>query len=321
MGHSDRVVTGGGGVRVDWHQVPDSVRSAVEDACGSRVVTAETQRGGFSPGLATRVRCADGNRFFIKAGTCNLNPYSVDLHRREAVVLTKLDRYIGDRRLPIPRLHATVDVDSWFGLVLDDVHGRHPVTPWQDEDLRTVITMLEELAAALTPAPIAVPPIAAQYASSLSGWRTLAGARGADSLDPWSRAHLDELVALEETWTACSEGETLLHTDVRWDNILLTDTGGFLVDWAHACRGAAFVEVVLLAPSVAMQGGPQPADLVAMSSAARRADRHALMAIVCALAGYFTENSLRPAPPGLPAARGFQAAQGEVARCWLRQLW
>jgi hypothetical protein len=34
-----------------------------------------------------------------------------------------------------------------------------------------------------------------------------------------------------------------------------------VVDWPHACRGAAFVDVVLLAPSVAMQGGPQPADL------------------------------------------------------------
>jgi hypothetical protein len=37
-------------------------------------------------------------------------------------------------------------------------------------------------------------------------------------------------------------------------------------------------------------------------------------------AGYFTERSLRPAPPGLPTVRLFQAAQGEVARRWLAAL-
>jgi hypothetical protein len=41
---------------------------------------------------------------------------------------------------------------------------------------------------------------------------------------------------------------------------------------------------------------------------------------VCALAGYFTERSLRAPPPGLPTVRAFQAAQGEVTRRWLAQL-
>jgi hypothetical protein len=100
----------------------------------------------------------------------------------------------------------------------------------------------------------------------------------------------------------------------------VTDRGVVIVDWPHACRGAAFVDVVLMAPSVAMQGGPQPADLLSRSRTGRLASRADLTAIVCALAGYFTERSLRPAPPGLPTVRAFQAAQGEVARRWLAQL-
>jgi len=36
------------------------VRAAIEDVCGAGVVEARTQPGGFSPGLAARVRCADG---------------------------------------------------------------------------------------------------------------------------------------------------------------------------------------------------------------------------------------------------------------------
>jgi len=69
-----------------------------------------------------------------------------------------------------------------------------------------------------------------------------------------------------------------------------------------------------------MQGGPAPAALLARSRTGREAGRDALAAVVCAMAGYFTERSLRPPPPGLPTVRSFQAAQGEVTRAWLATL-
>jgi hypothetical protein len=108
--------------------------------------------------------------------------------------------------------------------------------------------------------------------------------------------------------------------DLRADNLLVTGAGVVVADWPHACRGAAFVDVVLLAPSVAMQGGPPPADLITWSRAGCSASRADLTATVCALAGYFAERSLRPPPAGLPTVRAFQAEQGEVTRRWLTQL-
>jgi hypothetical protein len=93
-----------------------------------------------------------------------------------------------------------------------------------------------------------------------------------------------------------------------------------VVDWPHACRGAAFVDLVLFAPSVAMQGGPEPAELLARSGAGREVNREALAPVVCALAGYFTASALASPPPGLPTLRRFQAAQGEVTRGWLAAL-
>ena len=93
-----------------------------------------------------------------------------------------------------------------------------------------------------------------------------------------------------------------------------------MVDWPWACRGAAFTDLVLFAPSVAMQGGPQPADLIAMSRCGRAAATRAVTALVCAMAGYVTEQSQQPPPPGLPTIRAFQAAQATIARQWLAQL-
>jgi len=306
------------GARVSWQDVPQPVRGAIERVCGAPVIEARTQPGGFSPGVAARVRCADGTRCFVKAASAELNSDAPRLHRREARVLADLDSLIAAGQLPVPRLRGTAELGPWFALVVDDVAGHQPALPWRDGELGLVLAVLDGLAG--TPAPAAVPGIAEYLGTDFTGWRTLSGIPGDDRIDPWSRARLAELAGLEATWAAHAAGSTLLHADIRADNLLLTGDGVVVVDWPHACRGAAFTDLVFFAPSVAMQGGPEPAALLARSRAGRDASREAVAAVVCALAGYFTERSLRPPPPGLPTVRRFQAAQAEVTRGWLATL-
>jgi hypothetical protein len=66
-----------------------------------------------------------------------------------------------------------------------------------------------------------------------------------------------------------------------------------------------------------MQDGPQLQELMERLPQARHADPDALMAVVAAVAGFFTGEGLRTAPAGLPTLRTFQATQGAVARSWL----
>jgi aminoglycoside phosphotransferase (APT) family kinase protein len=308
------------GARIEWQEVPGPVRAAIEDVCGAGVAEARTQPGGFSPGLAARVRCANGARFFVKAVSAQANPDTPGLHRQEGRVLAALEPVITGRRLPIPRLHGMVDRPPWVALVLQDVAGHHPALPWQAAELQQVVAALDQLAQALTPAPVPVPAVSERLGAEFTGWRTMATSADGDRLDSWSRAHLDQLAALEATWPGHTAGGTLLHADLRADNILITDQGAIVVDWPWACRGAAFTDLVLFAPSVAMQGGPPPADLIASSRSGRAAAPQAVAALVCAMAGYLTERSLQPPPPGLPTVRAFQAAQATVAREWLAQL-
>lgn len=305
------------GARVDWRDVPEDVRAGIERVCGAPVIEARTQPGGFSPGVAARVLCADGSRFFVKAVSAEVNADSPRYHRRESRILTALDPLIAAGRLPVPRLRGTVDIGPWIALVIDDIDGHQPALPWQPGELALVLAALDELADALTPAPAQVRDIADLYRKPFTGWRTLAAQADDSRLDPWSRDNLATLAELESSWASGASGNTMLHTDVRADNLLLADGRVFVVDWPHACQGAAFIELVFLAPSIAMQGGPAPADLLARSRAASAADPQAVTAVVCALAGYFTERSLRPPEPGLPTVREFQAAQGEITRHWL----
>jgi hypothetical protein len=308
------------GTRVSWADVPGPVRDAITQICGSAVTEARTQPGGFSPGVAARVVCADGSRHFVKAVSAEANPVTPRLHRQEAAVLAALDADIAARDLPIPRLHGTVEEGPWVALVLDDVDGWHPELPWNSGDLGRVLAALDRLAEALTPAPAGVPTVSTTLGDAFTGWRSLAQPTPAAGLDGWAQDRLDGLAALEATWEEHAAGDTLLHTDIRADNLLLTPDGVVVLDWPGACRGAAFVDPVFFAPSVAMQGGPEPRELMAGSGPARAADPQDLAATVCAMAGYLTHQSLLPAPPGLPTLRTFQAAQGVVARRWLREL-
>jgi len=305
---------------VSWAALPGPVRAGIERACGSPVVSARTQKGGFSPGAAVRALCADGTRVFIKAVSAEVNADSHRYHQREARVLMALDPLITARQLPIPRLRDTAVRGSWFALVIDDVDGCQPATPWQPADLDRVLTTLDHLADALTPALVPVPAITDLYAGAFTGWRTLASRPAPSNLDSWTREHLGQLARLERAWSTYAAGHMLLHTDLRADNLLLTHDRVMVVDWPHACRGAAFVDPILLAGSIATDGGPPPDQVLAGSRAGRAADRDAITAIVCAVAGYFTERSLRPPPPGVPAARARQAAQGQATRQWLAQL-
>jgi aminoglycoside phosphotransferase (APT) family kinase protein len=307
------------GVRIEWAQVPAAVRAAIQEVCGAAVIWARTQPGGFSPGLAARVRCADGARYFVKAVSAHANPDTPGFHRQEAHVLAALEPLITHRQLPIPRLHGIVDRPPWIALILQDIEGRQPRLPWRAAELGQVVAALDQLAGALTPAPVPVPAIGERLGAQFTGWRTLAASRGRDHLDPWSRAHLDQLADLEATWAGHAAGDTLLHADIRADNILLTGHGAIVVDWPWACRGAAFTDLVLFAPSVASQGGPQPAELIASSRSAAAASPHAVTALVCALAGYLTASSLQPPPPGLPTIRAFQAAHATITRHWLTE--
>src|SRR5437016_13274021 len=107
------------GVRLEWRAVPRRVRSALERWSGSPVSSAVSQRSGFSPGVAARLRLADGRRLFVKAVGPEPNAESAGMHRREARIVSALPN-----NAPVPRLRWSFDTgeQGWVVLVFDEVH-------------------------------------------------------------------------------------------------------------------------------------------------------------------------------------------------------
>ncbi|MGV9341169.1 phosphotransferase family protein [Streptomyces sp. NPDC003688] len=307
------------GERVDWWAVPSSVRDRVETALGSPVEDAVTQAGGFSPGVAARVRLADGRRVFVKAVGPEPNPETPDLHRAEARITAALPD-----TAPVPSLLMAFDIEGWVALVLEDVEGEAPAQPWQMDELHRVLAAAAELSVLLDPSPIEAPTVAARFGEKFQGWRRLsaAAAQGADDLawlDPWARRNLGRLVARETVWSAAAAGSALIHGDLRADNILLTDDRVMVVDWPWAAVGASWFDVVAMGPSVIMHGTPEAMSVLDQHLRTRGADREDVTTVLIAMAGYFLHQSAQPPPPGLPTVRGFQRAQGEAALDWARE--
>ena len=113
-------------------------------------------------------------------------------------------------------------------------------------------------------------------------------------------------------------GHSLVHFDLRADNLLLAGDRVYVVDWPWARLGPAWVDWVAMAPSVAMQGGPDPESFLSRFEI-QDVNKNAIDAVICTMAGYFAVGALDSPPPGLPTVRAFQSAQGRVAVRWLRE--
>jgi aminoglycoside phosphotransferase (APT) family kinase protein len=300
-------------VRIHWEDVPARIREAFEERVGARVVEATTQPSGFSPGLAARLRLEDGRRVFLKAVAEDANPDTPDIHRREARILAALPA-----TAPIARLLWSCDDMGWAALCLEDVDGRHPHEPWTEHDLDLVIACVEKMSRDLTPSPIPIDDtVPAFFQRTVNGWR-LALERRETRLDAWALRNLDRLAELERGAPGVVAGDALVHCDIRADNLLIAGDRVYVLDWPWARIGAAWVDLVAMAPSVTMQGGPQPEQFLTRLDL-RGVAPVAIDAVVASLAGYFVVRALEPPPRGIPTVRAFQAAQGRVATAWLRE--
>ncbi|MFF4903088.1 aminoglycoside phosphotransferase [Streptomyces sp. NPDC001068] len=116
-----------------------------------------------------------------------------------------------------PRLLWSTDAFGWSLLGYQAVEGRH-ADYTQPADLGLVLAALEELRQATAPAGLSL-------TTAQERWGPYADDGDAELFD----------------------GQALLHTDLRPDNVLITDSQACPVDWACPTRGAAWIEPFLWA--------------------------------------------------------------------------
>lgn len=141
--------------RLTWQHLPPEVRAYVENRLGSPVARADSQNAGFTPGFASRLTGASGERLFVKAASKKAQRPFAEAYAEEARKLVALPS-----ELPATRILWAHEDESWVILGFEDVDGHAPARPWKGPELQACLTALEQVAAAEPPGSLELKPIA-----------------------------------------------------------------------------------------------------------------------------------------------------------------
>jgi hypothetical protein len=253
------------------------------------------QTRGYAMAFHAIAEFADGSTAFVKAGA---EAVTSEFLRDE------LRFYRAVEEPFMPKLLGYDDADPPL-LVLEDLSAARWPPPWDGD---AIASARETLAAVWsTPAPEWLPPVTRDRAF-LRGWAEIEDdPRPFLSLGLCSPDWLDQsLPVLRDAAEAAPvEGDALIHFDVRSDNICFAGRGAVLVDWNLAMRGNPDLDLAAWLPSLHLEGGPAPEELLP------DAGGHAAV-----LAGFFGARAGLPPPRTAPEVRKIQRAQLEVALAW-----
>jgi hypothetical protein len=271
----------------------DDARAVLASRLGARPLVRLTGRG-YTLMERWLVELPDGARAFAKLA---VDEPTAGFLRDEYRVYGSLEADY------LPRLLGWDDDGELPVLVLEDLSGAHWPPPWRAGDVELVRRALDELHA--TAPPEGLPLLTVDM---LHTWREVESdpapflSLGLCSAE-WLESALPELLGASKRGDV--GGDAFLHLDVRSDNICIADGRAVLVDWNWASVGTPRVDLAFWLPSLSLEGGPAPSELLP--------DAGDLTAIV---SGFFAPIAGRPPPAGAPTVRALQLAQLEVALPW-----
>ncbi|HNM96755.1 MAG TPA: phosphotransferase [Marmoricola sp.] len=295
--------------RLQWAHLPPAIRDAVQRRIGSPVVAAVSQDSGFTPGMASVLTCADGSKHFVKAASTKAQRPIAMSYLEEARKLKALPD-----TAPAPALQWAIEGD-WVILGINYVAATAPSRPWQLPELNACLDAIEAMSAALTPVPdtLSLTTFAEDFADLPGYWTQVRTQR------PELGARAVDAARLAAQFVAVTAGDTVVHTDLRDDNTLLTADGDVLFcDWNWLVRGAPWLDLVfyLLQPRA---DGINVDAILAERSLTRDLPPEHIDIVLALLAGYFFKSARDPAPSSSPYLRQSQEFNGRTTWNWLTE--
>ncbi|WP_308289648.1 phosphotransferase [Microbacterium sp. BF1] len=275
-------------------------------------MTDRPAHGGFSASYAGVVTTTAGHAF-VKACGADWHADSLHFLREEMRTLVDLPSSVA------PRLLAAFDDAAGAALVIEAIDGHHPGRPWTVEDLHAVAQALRALST--TAAPSEMPRAEDRMIPGFARWTEIAGdPRLLEALPHDLPARMPQLLRIEEGLSDALHGDVIVHDDVRADNILISGARAHLLDWPHASRGAAWVDLPCLLPSIEASGGPTCEEAWAVFEDHHAPSQIELLPVISAFASFLWYQQTQPEIPQLPGLRAFQRAQAVPALRWLATL-
>ena len=244
----------------------------------------------------------------MKAASLKAQRMFAEAYREEARKLAALPE-----AAPAPPLLWSLEVDDWFALSTEYVEARAPAPALAEPaSCGAAWTCSSRRPPVLTPPPagLDLPPAAEEFAGWPAYWDHLRATRP-------DLPHLDEAAALAARYVEAVAGDTLVHTDIRDDNLLLASDGRVLLcDWNWPTVGAAWLDSLFLL--IGPRGdGLDVAAVIAGHPLLSAVEDEAIDIVLALVTGYFLKSAGDPVPPTSPFLRHVQRWQGEVCWDWL----
>lgn len=299
-------------LRPTWTTLPPSLRAQIVSAIGGDFVGDEPAHGGFSASYAGVVTTTAGNAF-VKACAADWHADSLYFLREEMRTLAHLPSSVA------PRLLAAMDDSVGTALVIEAIDGYHPGQPWTTEDLHAVARALRNLSS--TPAPLEMPRAEDRMIPGFTRWSEIAAdPHLLEALPHGLSERTPQLLRIEDGFRDALHGDVIVHDDVRADNILISDGRAHLLDRPRARRGAAWIDLPCLLPSIEASGGPSCEEAWAVFEEHEAPPQSVLLPVISAFASFLWYQQALPEIPQLPGLREFQRAQAIPALRWLATL-
>ncbi|MDG4789265.1 phosphotransferase [Micromonospora sp. WMMD1102] len=311
-------------VRPGWADLPAELRAAISARLGARVNWASTAGGGFTQGFAGVLQTVAGDRVFVKAASLVDQRHLSDWYAREAAITAVLPA-----GLAVARPRWTLTAAGYHVICLDAIDGRMPGLPWRPAELAATLDTYATVAAALRQPPgelvaLGVPRLADLARADLAWWAELAAGRETlPEVPAVARHRLADLAALESRLPGYADLPSMIHGDLRVDNVLVDPAGlAWLCDWTWLSFGPPWFDLASLLITAYASGLDADA-LFATHLAARDAPPDGLDAALAALSGYWLIRAAAGPDSGAPHAQAHQRWSGETALGWLaeRQHW
>ena len=203
----------------------------------------------------------------------------------------------------LPRVQGFDDDGVRPALAIEDLSDATWPPPWTAEGIASVLAALDAIRG--TPPP---GYLQGQDIDWGSNWQQV-------SEDPapflrlrlcsaaWLESSLPTLIAAAEG--APIAGDSLVHLDVRSDNICFRDGRALLIDWNHAAIANADLDLAAWLPSLHAEGGPPPETILPVAPE-----------LAAWVAGFFCSRAGGPDMPEAPHVRPLQRMQSRTALPW-----
>ncbi|GHE58331.1 hypothetical protein GCM10018785_29420 [Streptomyces longispororuber] len=205
--------------RITFGDLPQAVRAAVERRTGP-ITRTETVSSGFNSEIAALVHTSTGDTCFIKGLPADHK--RVWTQQREADVNPFLSGIA-------PALLWQLVDSGWVLLCFESLNGHHADYSPGSCDLPRVANLLSRLADVSCP---------------VEGLKLVEERLKAYVTDPGDVNYFS--------------GASLVHTDLNNENVIVTDSRAYLVDWAWASRGAAWLDAAYWVVWLIAAGGHDP---------------------------------------------------------------